>query len=66
MGDRETSIPVATRVTASLSRDIDRLAVELGLTRGNAVTLLLAAAVNRQDELLATYRTLITSARERR
>lgn len=65
MGERETSIPVATRVTAALSRDIDRLAVELGLTRGNAVTLLLTAAVNQQDKLLATYRELIARARAR-
>ena len=52
---RETTVAVTTRVTRSTVADLDRLAAGLGLTRGNTMTLLLAAALSHRDELLATY-----------
>ncbi|RDI21703.1 hypothetical protein [Lentzea flaviverrucosa] len=64
--ERDTTIPVQTRMTTSLVANVDRLAVEFHLTRGNVITLLVAAAVQRENELLATYRALTASARERR
>lgn len=65
MTEERDDVPVTTRVTRSMLVRVDELAREFGLTRGHALTLLLALAVNHDEQLLATYRALIASARER-
>jgi hypothetical protein len=60
---RDTTTPITARMTSSTVAEIDALANELRLTRGNVVTLLVAAALSNQGPLLDTFKRLHTRAR---
>ncbi|GAA5119275.1 hypothetical protein [Haloechinothrix salitolerans] len=53
------TVPVQTRVTPELAARLDEIAGELHLTRGHVATLILAAGVQRERDLLKTFRALI-------